>query len=180
MNLTHPSQLLENGTFKTGILSALKNYLFTEVVVEEMRPKHDLICMTAIEKFKPVVEDREVYRNSKRLNNSIGNPIHSFDGLHQASDKVTNEIYTYHKAEMEKVGYKADGPFCPWLVAENTKCAAERLLIEVMSKYTKISNVSLHIKGKRDDYLKVILKLLVTIACNEKIELNLIKETLDA
>jgi len=178
MNITSPEQLLENGKFKGGILSALKSYLFLETVIEEMRPTHVDICNKAIEIFKPVIEDREAFRNSRRFNSSIGSPINSFGGLHQASDEVTNAIYTYHKTEMAKAGYKAEGAFCPWLVAKNTLCQAERLIIDVMEKYTQVSNVRLHIKGKRDEYLKTILKLLVSLASREKIELNIIKESL--
>jgi hypothetical protein len=180
MNITHPNQLIENGTFKAGILSALKCYLFTETVVEEMRPKHDAISKAALELFKPVVEDREAYRNSKRLNNSVGKSIDDYERLYYASDEAVKPIWAYYASEMEKLGYKAEGDFCPWLTAKSTHCQAERQLIDVMEIHTKFSNVNLHIKGKRDEYLKIILGMLIGLANVHNIELNIIKEALIA
>lgn len=180
MNIKKPSDLLENGTFKAGILSALKNFLFTQTVVEHMRPSHDAVSKAAMEKFKPVVEDRPIYHTSKRIGAVVGSPITSYERLYQASDEATDAIYAYYAEEMAKQGFKGEGDKCPWLVACNTHMMAEGLLIDVMEPYTKISNIHVHIKGNRDKYINIIASLLVQVATDENIELNIIKETLEA
>lgn len=178
MNIKKPEDLLENGSFKAGILSALKSYLFTQTVVEQMRPSHDEVSAAAMAKFKPVVEDRDYYRNSKRLKSDIGEFIESYEGLYQASDAACEEIYSYYAQEMAKRGYEAEKGFCPWLVACNTHMKAEGVLIGVMEAYTGVSNVNLHIKGKREQYIKLVTGLLVKLATERKIELNIINETM--
>lgn len=179
MNIKKPSDLLENGTFKAGILSALKNYLFTQTVVEHMRPAHDAVSKAAMEKFKPVVEDRPIYHTTKRKGSVVGSPITSYERLYHASDEATDAIYAYYAEEMAKQGFKGEGNRCPWLIACNTQMMAEGLLIDVMEKYTQVSKTHVHIKGNRDKYVNVVVSLLVQVATKENIELNIIKETLE-
>jgi hypothetical protein len=178
MNITSPDQLLENGIFKAGILAALKSYLYATTVVEEMRPAHAAVSSLAMIKFKPVVEDIEINRSSKRAPRIAGERVESYERLYLASDKATDEIYTYYATEMEKRGYTAEGDKCPWLVACNLQMMSESILIGVMQPYTQISNTNLYIKGKRDEYIKIIVGLLVTIASNNNFEINIIKEAL--
>jgi hypothetical protein len=178
MNITSPEQLLENGTFKSGILSALHSYLFTQTVVEHMRPSHDAVSKAAMEKFNPVIEDSEVNQKTRRRGRVVGAAIKSYEQLYLASDEASDAIYAYYAEEMAKLGFKSDGSRCPWLVANNTHMVAEGLLIDVMETYTQVSNKHVHIKGNRDKYLKIVVGLLVQVAHKEKIELNIIKETL--
>jgi len=174
--INSPEDLLENGTFKKPILSALKSFLFLKTNLEIILPVHNEICELALAKFKPIVEDREVYKNSKRLNNRVGKPINKFTSLYLASDTITHQIYTWHKAELNKRGFKAEGDFCPFLVAENTYNMAENLLIDVMSPYTGIEIKNLYDPEKRKKYVNIVLGLLISLADKEKIELNIIKE----
>ena len=180
MNIKSPSDLMVNGTFKAGILSALKCMLFSKTVVENMRPAHIAASNAAMAEFKPVVEDREIYRQSKRLNNSVNTPIEDFEKLYLASDKAAREVYDFYYKKMANSGFERDGDKCPWLVANNTHCTSERLLIDVMQPYTKVSNTQLHIKGKRAKYIDVITGLLVSIADDEGISLNIIAEAINA
>ncbi|MFT6909129.1 MAG: hypothetical protein ACJAS1_005840 [Oleiphilaceae bacterium] len=178
MNITSPEDLLEAGTFKAGILSALKSYLFTQTVVEHMRPSHDAVSKAAMEKFKPVVEDRAIYHTTKRKGSMVGNIIECYERLYLASDEATDVIYAYYAEEMANLGFKSEGGKCPWLVACNIHMMAEGLLIDVMETYTQVSNTHVHIKGNRDKYVNIVVGLLVQVATKENIELNLIEETL--
>lgn len=174
------SDILVNNNLKPDILAVLKSFLFTKVFLDEMKPTFNEACEAAIKQFSPVIEDRNIPKTSRRAGREAGTPITQFEQLYLASDETTKKIYSWHKAEMAKKGYIAEGENrCPYLVAENNHLLNESMLIDVMAKYTGIPSNKVWSREKRDKLIELLTGLLISLAEETNSELNIIKEVVE-
>jgi len=173
-NKMSQENLMENGKVKAEIYLAVKSHLMASAFLEIMRPVHEKICNEAIKKFKPVVADREHNRVSgTRRRQMVGEPINDWNHLYRADEELFAQMSQYHKEEMAKAGYTVEKPtHCPFLVAEHMQRETVRVLIDTMEPYTGISSEKLW-GDKRDKFLDLTLRLLVTLCENSGQTLSL-------
>lgn len=169
-------ELNDNGTLKPALVDALRSLLFTQTYLQTLKPHHDELCQQAIIIFKPVVEDKAYYKQSKRLKKTINKPITDYFHLYQASEQHAHKIYNWHKAQMAERGFVVEGEGrCPFAVAEAHNAEAERLLIDSMATYTGISSSSIWNMKLRAELIDKVQGLLISLASAQGIELNLLK-----
>ncbi|WP_257327127.1 hypothetical protein [Pseudoalteromonas rhizosphaerae] len=153
------------------VSSALISVLGATAFLEMITPISEGIRKDALDKFKPVVEDSQC----GRITESVGKVITRWDDLYLASDDAAKELYDFHKREMALKGFKADGECCPFLVAESTLREAKRILFSVMEPYTGIAERQILRLDTREKYLQILLSMLVPVASQQGIELNILK-----
>ena len=154
-----------------SVSSALISVLAATAFLETMRPISDGVRQDALDKFKPLVEDNKCGRITDR----VGESITCWDELYLASDEAAKQLYDYHKRELALRGFKAESECCPFLVAESTLRECKRILFEVMEPYTGISDRQLLRLEMREQYVNLLLNLLVPIADIQGIELSILK-----
>jgi len=162
------------GKLKSELVSALRAVLAAQAFLETIKPVSAEIYKEAIEIYKPVVEAKGHYVKSKRFQSEIGKPITCQERIYQADDATTNKIYKYHKSKLAEKGFTAEKNFCPVLVAESVLREAQTILIDLMEPYTNIPDDLLYLPDKRARYLEIVLKMLVTVAKQQNIQLHLI------
>jgi hypothetical protein len=154
-----------------AVSSALISVLAATAFLETIRPISESIRQDALVKFKPVVEDNVC----GRITESVGKLISRWDDLYLASAEDAKQLYDYHKREMALKGFKADGECCPFLVAESTLREAKSILFSVMEPYTGIADRHILQLEMREKYLQILLGMLVPMASQQGIELNILK-----
>lgn len=177
--LTSPNALIENGTLKNGLLPALKSYLFLKMRFDTMTPIFEELCQQAIASFKPVIEEREIYTRSSRPS-PAGKPVTRWSSLYLTDEKTALKMYAWHKEEMAKVGYSVEGEHrSAYAVAEDLLIKTENLLIHEMEPFTHVELSQLYKLDTRKKYLDLVVGLLVKLATDHDIELNIIAELSD-
>lgn len=154
-----------------SVSSALISVLSATVFLETIRPISEGIEKDILDEFKPVVDNNQCGRIAER----VGEVIIRWDELYLASDETAKELYSHHKREMACKGFEADGERCPFLVAETTLREAKRILFQVMEPYTGIAERAILRLDVREKYLQLLLGLLVPLASQQGIELNILK-----
>jgi hypothetical protein len=169
-------EIEENGTLKPEILAALKSVLAAKAFMLTLKPISEGVYSEAFEIYKPVVEHQEYFDEHKDLLAEVGKAITSSEELYNTDDVTFKKISDFHKQKLAEKGFDAEGECCPMLCAEQLFKEAKRLLIDVMSISTQITNEMLTLIEDREKYLELIMRMLVTYATDKKINLNLIKE----
>ena len=168
--------ILENGKLKSDIVIALQNFLFLKAKLAVIEPINAAICKKAMQKFKPTIVMDDAFKDCEVMAREVGKEITDFNELYQADDDLSSEIFAWHNAELAKAGFTEDNPkFCPFLVAQNDLSEAACIMINSVSDLTKLNSDRLYGENMKKA-IKYVSGLLISVAKEQKIELNLLKD----
>jgi hypothetical protein len=166
MNISKLRELENN--VPADIVIAVGTYFNAVAFVEALRPVSDRIRAKALEIFQPT----RVPFGIKELDVNVGELIERWESLYTTSPELSSKIYAYHRAEMKKAGFIADGDQCAFLVAEHLVTEATCCLFDLAMPVTDIDPQSLFLIEQRDKYLKLILGLLVPLCLKQGHEIK--------
>ncbi len=154
-----------------AITSSLVALLSAKAYVEMLHPISEKIKAEALVQYPTYVADEPV----GHIVEKVGERIINFDDLYLASDESAKLLFDHHKADLEKLGFKAEGQKCPVLVAEGMVRDARSLLFEAMQPFTNINPNEILLTDHIKRYEKLLLDYLVPVATRLGIELNILK-----
>lgn len=161
------------------VISALRSYLYATAKVQLIKPISQKIKAEALKLFKPVfapfVFDGKAY---PELDEKVGELISDYSDMDMASDEDCHRVFNYHRQKLIEKGFSAKKDCCPLLCAEQLQREAKALLIDLMQPYTGISRNSLYRTEDNQQYVELLIKLLCSLAVQQNVDLNIIKESL--
>ena len=160
----NPNKLLTDET-----ITALKAIIFYKTQIEIITPIHAETWQEILKKHQIVITDRG-YQHEKigeialNYNDLLLLPVNTVRILsHDVNKLLSNE------------GFKTDNiDYCPLLVAKNNLMEAETFLINSLEQFTGISSDNLIKINNRNKYIELNLHLLIPIATEKGINLNIL------